>query len=310
MNAIFFLKRTYALWSEDRAPRVAAALTYYLLLSMAPLLVVLVGVLGRYLGHSAVTERLYEQANAFAGPLGEEVVRQLSAAATPAGNVVSVIAGVIALLGVMRLFAELRAVFDLIWDVPPAEIPPGTLWEQAKWWIARRGRDEATSFVMVLVVGLLFVVSLLLSAALTIIASRAPSMLGMGPGVVRVLDWVILLVLVTILFAVIYRYLPRTALAWRDVLVGAAATAVLFVLGRVALGLYFGYASPGSAYGAAGSLVALLIWMNASLQLALFGAEFTYLWSHTRGSLKDQPARAAARPEVTRPEATKPSVTR
>lgn len=289
------LQRTYALWSEDAAPRVAAALTYYLLLSMSPLLVVLVGVLGRYLGQSTVTSRIYEQANAFAGPLGETVVRELTEAASPGGGVVSVLAALLALFAVMRFFSVLKGVFDAMWEVPPDEpVPQHGFWSRAKWWALHRGRQQVVPFAMVLVIGALFVVSLVASAVLGYFARQVPPVLGVGPGVARTADALVSLLLVTALFAVMYRYLPRVKLAWRDVLVGATATAVLFVLGRIALGLYFGYASPGSAYGAAGSLVALLVWVNASIQLALFGAEFTYLWSHTRGSLKDTHARPAA----------------
>lgn len=286
--------RTYALWREDNAPHVAAALTYYVLLSTAPLLVVLVGILGGYLGRSAVIDQINVQAATFAGVLGERVVAELVKAAAPAagGRAISAVAAILAFAGAMRVFGELRTAFNRMWDVPPDEPPPGArFWERAKWWASQQGRQKLKAFAMVLVVGALFVTSLVVSAAVNVIADAVPPILPVGPDLIRLLDPLLSIVLVTVLFAVVYRYLPGTRIAWRDVLLGAAATAALFVLGRLTLGLYFTYASPGSAYGAAGSLVALLVWVNLSIQLALFGAEFTYLWAHEKGSRRDEPTR-------------------
>lgn len=292
-----FLKRTYELWREDNAPHIAAALTYYILLSTAPLLAVLVGVLGEYLGRSLVADQIISQANALAGPLGEDVIRELIRTAAPAasGRAISVVAGVLAVLGAMRVFGELRTAFNNMWEVPPDETPEGDIWAQVRWWVSQQGREKLKAFAMLAVVGLLFVASLLASAAFSVLANVVPPLFAIGPGVIRVLDSAVSILLVTALFAIVYRYLPRTRIAWRDVIVGAAATAVLFVLGRLGLGLYFTYATPGSAYGAAGSLVALLLWANLSIQLALFGAEFTYLWAHERGSKQDEPTRRPAR---------------
>lgn len=292
-RAFEMLARTYALWREDNAPHVAAALTYYVLLSTAPLLVVLVGILGGYLGRSTVTRQIVLQAGTFAGDLGARAVRELIAAAAPSSGrgAISAVAILLALAGSMRVFGELRTMFMRMWEVPPEEPPPGPLWERAKWWLSRQGRHKLTAFAMVLVVGTLLGTSLAASAVLGLLAEAVPPVLPVGPQLVRVLDPIVSVLLLAALFAVAYRYLPGTRVAWRDVLVGALATAALFVLGRIALGTYFTYAAPGSAYGAAGSLVALLVWVNFSIQIALFGAEFTYLWAHEKGSRRHEPTR-------------------
>lgn len=296
-EALRLIKQTYRLWRDDDAPHVAAALTYYLLLSVAPLLVVLVGALGSYLGRHAVVSRLLTQANTLAGPLGERVVRELIAAAAPSagGRALSIVAVAVAVLGVMRLFGQLRAIFDSMWDVPAPVAPVGTLAVKARWWLAERARADLAAFAMVLAVGVLFAASLAASAVVGYLAGAAPSVLPASPAVVRLIDSTLSILLLAALFAVVYRYLPETRIAWRDVLAGAIVTSALFVLGRIALGVYFTYASPGSAYGAAGSLVALLVWVDFSAQLALFGAEFTYLWAHEHGSKRDEPARKPPR---------------
>lgn len=288
------IRRTYELWREDNAPHVAAALTYYVLLSAAPLLVVLVAVLGAYLGRSAVTDQILSQAATFAGVLGERVISALITTAAPSasGGAVSAVASVLALLGAMRVFGELSTAFNRMWDAPPDEPPRDVdFWTRVRWWLSRQGRQRLRAFVMVLVVGVLLVASLVASASLRFLADRVPPVLPVGPTVVRLLDPLVSVLLLAVLFAVVYRYVPATRIAWRDVLVGAGATAVLFVFGRLVLGLYFTYAAPGSAYGAAGSAVALLVWVNLSIQIALFGAEFTYLWAHEKGSRTAEPVR-------------------
>lgn len=294
VTASQLMKRTFGLWREDNAPHVAAALTYYVLLSTAPLLVVLVGVLGSLLGTSAVIDQIMLRAATFAGALGERVISELIRAASPQadGRTISVVAAMLAFAGAMRVFGELRRAFNRMWEVPADEPPPSSgLWERVRWWLSQQGRQKLKAFAMVLVVGALLVISLVVSATVNIVAEAVPPVLPVGPEAVRLLDPIISVALVTVLIAVIYRYLPGTRIAWRDVLLGAAFTAALFVGGRLALGVYFAFASPGSAYGAAGSLVALLVWVNLSIQIALFGAEFTYVWAHEKGSRKDEPTR-------------------
>lgn len=286
-TALDLLRRTYEKWRVDGAPQIAAALTYYVFLSLAPLLVVLVGLLGRYLGRSAVTDRVYGQAFALAGPLGEQMARELVAASRPStlGVVASVAAALIALSGAMQMFRQLRVAFDRIWGIPVEEAPAGGAWIQIKWTLSALGRHNLAAFIMVLAVSGLLVASLALSSLLALLARQVGTALHIGLPSLRVFESGLTVVLLTVLFAIIYRYLPRASIGWKDVWVGASMTAALFMLGRILLGLYFTYASPGSAYGAAGSVVALLVWVNISLQLVLFGAEFTHVWTYSHGSL-------------------------
>lgn len=284
--ALELLRRTYEKWRVDGAPQIAAALTYYAFLSLAPLLVLLVGIPGSYLGATTVTERVYEQAYALAGPLGEQMVRELVAASQPSTMSVaaSVLAVLIAFWGAMQMFRQLRIAFDRMWDIAPDVVPVGGVWVQLRWTLSALGRHNLAAFLMVLAVGGLLVVSLLLSSAVGVAARWIAPILGVGLPSLNVFETALSMGLVTVLFAVVYRYLPRVSVGWRDVWVGAVMTAALFMLGRILLGVYFTHVSIGSAYGAAGSAVALLIWADVSLQLVLFGAEFTNVWAHTYGT--------------------------
>lgn len=280
------LDKTYQRWRTDGAPQIAAALTYYAFLSLAPILVVLVAVLGRWLGQAAVAEQIFAQANAVGGAMGEQLARDLISAA--GSSTMSIAAPTIALLiafsGAMQLFRQLRVAFDRMWDIPPEEPPEGGFWVQAKWGLSALGKHNLAAFMIVLAVGGLLVVSLVLSSAIGVAADWIAPMLGMDTPSLSLFETLLSALLVTLLFAIIYRYLPRTSIAWRDVWVGATMTSALFLLGRVLLGVYFTYASPGSLYGAVGSVVAVLIWVNVSMQLVLFGAEFTHVWTDTHGS--------------------------
>jgi membrane protein len=199
--------------------------------------------------------------------------------------VASVVALLIALFGSMRLFAQLRIAFDRMWNIPRAEAPIGIdVWTSVKWGLSSFGRDNLAAFLMVIAVGALLVASLALSSALTLAGGAIAPRLRIDASWLHVAEYALSVGLITVLFALVYRVLPRTPVGWKDVWVGAMITALLFTLGRALLGVYFSHASPGSAYGAAGSVVAFLIWANMSLQLMLFGAEFTHVWTYTHGS--------------------------
>jgi len=280
------LSRTFGKWSADRAPQIAAALTYYVLLSVAPLLILLTGVAGRLLDQALVAEQIYDQAYALAGTLGEELARELVSAAQPdaLGDVGSVVALAISFFAATQVFRQLRIAFDRMWDIPAEETPTGGAWEHAKQSLSALGKSNLAAFMILLACGGLLVASLVLSSVIAVAAQWIAPVLEVAPSTLRAIETVFSMALVTVLFAVVYRYLPRASVGWGDVWVGAIATSVLFMLGRVLLGVYFSYASPGSAYGAAGSVVALLIWTNLSLQLLLVGAEFTHAWAYTLGS--------------------------
>ncbi len=282
------LRRTYDKWRADGAPQIAAALSYYLLLSLAPAVLVLLSVLGHYLGRAQVTAQVLEQTRTLTGPVGEEAVKALIIVAERAtlSTVVSVAAGVIALLGAMRVFGQLRIVFDRIWSIGPTEPESRNTdaWEQFKRMIRGLATHNLAAFLMVLAASALLVLSVALSGFLAIGAEWVAPVIDVGVPVLVVAEWILSLTMITLLFAIMYRILPRTPVDWRDVWVGAGMTAALFMLGRALLGAYFSRVDPGLAYGSAGSLVALLVWMNVSAQLFLFGAEFTHVWSRTRHS--------------------------
>jgi membrane protein len=274
------LSRTYDEWRADGAPQIAAALTYYVFLSLAPMLVLVVGVLGRYLGKSTVAAQVLERAHDVAGPVGQIVVRELIATSQPTalGGIAAAVALAIAIVGSMRVFGQLRVAFDRMWGIARPEVPTG-LWQQLRSGLTSLGRDNLASFLMVLLIGSLLVALTVISTVLAAAANRLAPLVDVAPLVFRGIEGLASMGLVTVLFALTYRIVPRAPVAWRDVWAGAIMTAALFTLGRALLGVYFTYASPGSAYGAAGSIVALLIWVNLSLQVVLFGAEFTHVWA-------------------------------
>jgi membrane protein len=284
------LRRTVAKWRADRAPDMAAALTYYILLSLAPMLVLLVGVLGRYVGRASVSATLYERAYAVAGSYGEQLARDLVAATQPStlGTAASLLALVIAIWGAMRMFRQMRLAFDRMWHIPQEEPPGAGVWARARWTLSVFGGDNLAAFLMVLAVAGLLLASAVMSSLMSTAAQLFAPLFQVGDPAMAVAESVLSAALITLLFALIYRYLPRTSVGWRDVWVGAGLTAALFILGRTLLATYFTYASPGSAYGAAGSVLAFLLWVNYSVQIVLFGAEFTWVWAHTRGSLSER----------------------
>lgn len=288
-TAYELLSRTYEEWRADGGPHLAAAMSYYIFLSLSPMLVVIVGVLGRFLGQSTVTEEITAQARVIAGPLGEQIVSELVFTTQPTtfGTTASVIALLVALFGATRVFAQLRTAFDRMWKIPPAQTTANGFKAQAREALQTAAIHNLASFVMVLVVGLLLVASHLLSAVTAFGVRWIAPALDLGNTVVRLAESGTSLVIMTVLFAVIYRFLPRTSVAWRDVWIGALMTSALFMVGRILLEIYFKQASVGSAYGAAGSVVALLVWMYFSSQLVLFGAEFTHVWAQTRGSRRE-----------------------
>ncbi len=295
-KAFDLLRRTFEKWRADRANEIAAALTYYALMSLAPMLVLLVGVLGRYMGRAAVSEELYARAYTVAGSLGEQLARDLVAATQPSAlsTAGSLVALAIALWGSMRMFRELRRAFDRMWDIEPDEPPDGTLWDRARWSLSVLGRHNLAAFLMVIAVAVLLLASAVMSGVISTASQRLAPYLRVSESAITATESVLSAVLITVLFALVYRYLPRTSVGWRDVWVGSAMTAALFIVGRAALATYFTYASPGSVYGAAGSVIAFLLWVNYSLQLVLFGAEFTHVWTFTYGSRADRELPEAA----------------
>lgn len=270
------LKATVADWQEDKASRLAAALAYYTVFSLAPLLVIVIAIAGLVFGPEAARGQIESQLQGLLGPDGAEAVQTMIASADKptTGIVASIINIAILLFGASGVFAQLQDALNTVWEVAPK---PGQ-------GLISAIRSRFLSFSMVLGIGFLLLVSLVLSAGLAAVGSYASQLLPGFGFLWQLLNFAISFGVITLLFAMIYKILPDAQVAWGDVWIGSAITALLFTIGKAAIGLYLGNASVGSAYGAAGSLVVLLIWVYYSAQILFFGAEFTQVYASKYGS--------------------------
>ena len=270
------LKETATGWDDDNVARLAASLAYYTLLSVAPLIILAVAVAGLAFGEQAARQHIGGELAAVVGSGAAGAIQSIAAnAKAPGTGVFSIVVGVIVLLfGASGVFGELQSALNTVWDVAPK---PG----RGIWGIVK---DRFFSFTLVVGVAFLLLVSLVISAALTWVGQVFESSLPGGALLWQGLNFGVSLAVVTALFALMFKTLPDVYIKWRDVWVGAAATAGLFVLGKFLLGLYLGSAGVSSAYGAAGSIVALVIWVYYSAQVLLVGAEFTEVYARLYGS--------------------------
>ncbi len=270
------LKETFAEWTEDKVSRLAAALAYFTIFSIAPLLIIAISVAAIFFGEEAARGQIVGQIQGLMGQEGASAIESMIANANQMeGGVISTIIGIVILLfGASGVFGQLQDALNTIWEVAPR---PGQ-------GVMTFLRSRFLSFGMVLVIAFLLLVSLVISAAIVGVSSYmtevAPAMGVLWEGI----NFLVSFGVITLLFALIYRVLPDVRIAWGDVWIGAAVTALLFTIGRTLIGLYLGNAAVGSAYGAAGSLVVLLIWIFYSAQILLFGAEFTQVYARRYGS--------------------------
>jgi membrane protein len=269
-------------WWNDNCLRLAASLAYYTALSLAPLVLLIVGVIGLVLDRQQVGSQLSAQLEGLIGPAGRELVTSILAATSPQGGTLATLIGLGTLLiGATAVFGELQATLNLIWEVRPA--PTHGVW--AGIWAVLR--ERLFSLALVLALAFLLLVSLVISAAL---AGAAAWLQGPEQALLsRLLELAVSLLVLTFVFALLYMYVPDAEIGWRDVWLGGLITAVLFTLGKTAIGFYLGQASVGSAYGAAGSLVVLLVWVYYSALIMFFGAEFTHAWATRQGEVTPQP---------------------
>lgn len=263
-------------WIEDRCASLGAALAYYTLFSMAPLLLIVVSVAGLMFGAEAARGEVSAQLQGLMGPTGAAAVEGLLASVNwPAGGAIATLTGVVLMLiGATTVFAELQSTLDHIWQAP-AQTSSGL-------WALLRAR--VLSFGLILAVGFLLMVALLIGAALSAVETWWGPRLAGWHALLNVVSAALDFGLVTLLFALIYKLMPRARIAWSDVWVGAVVTTALFGVGRHLIGLYIGHGAVGSGFGAAGSLVAVLVWVYYSAQIFLFGAEFTWVVAHRVGS--------------------------
>jgi membrane protein len=271
-------KETVTRWTEDKASALAAALAYYALFSLAPLVLIAVAVAGLVFGHQAAEGQLYTQLAGLIGDAGGKAVQSIVANMhQQGGGVVATIVGIATLLfGASGVFVQLQDSMNTIWKAKP----PTTNG------IVEFLRVRLVSFSMVLGIGFLLLVSLVLSAILAAVGDYLGMFLPGGAAVGQALNATVSLVVVTALFAMIYKLLPDTPVAWKDVWVGALLTSFLFTVGKFAIGFYLGKASVASSYGAAGSVVILLLWVYYSSLILYLGAEFTHVYSMRHGSRK------------------------
>ncbi len=270
------LKETVSEWSEDRVPRLGAALAYYTGFSLAPLLLIMISIAGLVFGREAVQGQIVEQLRGLVGNEGAEAIQGMmqSAARPRTGAFAAAISVATLLFGASGVFGALQDSLNTIWEVTPK---PG------------RGvlgliKDRFISFTMVLGMGFLLLVALFVSAALVALGTFLGGILPAPEFVLQAINLVVSFAVITLLFAMIYKVLPDVEIRWGDVWIGAAFTALLFILGKFALGLYLGKSSMSSAYGAAGSLIVVLLWVYYSAQILFFGAEFTQVYANRFGS--------------------------
>jgi membrane protein len=266
------LKETYDEWSEDKAPRLGAALAYYTVFSLSPLLILVIGIAGLVFEEQAargqIAARLEETVGEPAASAIEELLK--NAQTTGGFSLAAVLGFAILFFGATGLFVQLQDALNTIWKVAPK--PGRPIWGML--------RDRLLSFVLVLGSAFLVLILLVVSAALAALSRvLRPDALPGGTYWWQVINGLISFGSCTLLFAMIYKILPDVHIAWRDVWVGAAVTALLFVAGKYLLALYLGQSSTTSAFGAAGSLVVILLWVYYSAQIFLFGAEFTRVYA-------------------------------
>jgi membrane protein len=264
---------------EDDCPTQAAALSYYTIFSLPPLLVLILMILGALVDPQDIRGQLETQMGSLMGPTATEQIRTILQQAHQPGSgalLPTVLSIVALMLGASGAFGQLQAALNRAWEVAPDPQQGGL-----KAFLLKR----VFSFGMILSVAFLLLVSLVLSAALSAFGGALSGMLpeGLSATLLQVVNQVVSFAVIAALFAAIFKVLPDATAAWRDVWVGAAVTAFLFVVGKFLIGFYLGRSNPGEAFGAAGSLAVMLVWIYYSSMILLFGAEFTQAWAEARG---------------------------
>ena len=272
------LKCTVTEWFEHRGSSMGAALAFYTLFSMAPVLVLVLAIAGWFYGPQAAQGELFAQLRGLVGNQGAQAIQLILAGARnkEEGRLATLAAGALLVFGATTVFAELKASLDAIWQVPP--LTKGSAWDVV--------RTRLLSFGMVLVLAFLLMVSLVVSAALTLLEKFWSSYWAEAGVVLTGLNAALSFIVIAALFGVIFKMLPRVKLSWHDVTIGALGTAALFSLGKYAIGAYIGNSGVASSFGAAGSLIALLLWVYYSAQIFFLGAEFARQYALQLGSLR------------------------
>ena len=270
------LKQSYTCWSEDKGARMGAALSYYAVFSMAPMLLIAIAIAGLAFGEKAAQGAILHEIQGVAGAqAGRAIQAMVEAARKPnAGILASVLSGITLLLGAAGVFGEMQDALDTIWRTQKPKTSS----------VLQFVKSRFLSWVTVFGTGFLLLISMVLSAALTAAQSYMAGVLPMSGVIMEVLELSVSLGVITLLFGMIFKVLPEAKVAWSDVWIGAAATAVMFTAGKYLIGLYIGKSVSMSVYGAAGSLVLVIAWVYYSAQILYFGAEFTKAYATQYGS--------------------------
>lgn len=289
------LKLTYQGWKEDKASRLAAALAYYTIFSLAPMLVIVIAVAGLIWQRDAVQSSVMNQIGGLVGSQGAEFVSGLlEGASNPKEGIAATLIGIITLLfGALGVFNALHDALNTIWEVKEEETKG--FWNSIKNVILSR----FLSFTMILGIGFMLLVSLVISTGISALGEWIGGLLPFQELILQIINLVISIGVITVFFALIFKVLPDAEIAWRDVWIGAFFTAILFSIGKTLIGLYLGSSAVASSFGAAGSLVLLLLWIYYSAQILFFGAEFTQVYANQLGSRIVPEGQAATTPPNT-----------
>lgn len=264
-------------WVADSAPRLGASVAFYTIFSLSPLLILVVAVASFFLNNAdTARDQLISQISTLIGDKGADVIQGMLTRhdSEKQGLLATVMAGVTLLIGSTGVFMELQAALNTVWDVK--QQPGAGIWGFI--------RHRLLSFAMVLTIGFLLLVSLALTAALSAVGKMVGSWIPSLEAVSQVLNFIASFGVIMALFALIFKFMPDVKIPWHDVWIGAAMTSLLFTIGKLGIGLYLAKSTTASAYGAAGSLVILLMWVYYSAQILFFGAELTQVYSKHRGS--------------------------
>jgi membrane protein len=295
------IKEAFKSWKDDYAPSMGAAIAYYTMFSIAPLLLIVISVAGFFFGAEVVQGQVMAQLEGLMGEQGAQAIEEMLARVNrPEEGLIGTVIGVVVLLiGATTVFAEVQGALDRIWRAPARKQGSGL-------WSLLRGR--LLSFGMILGFAFLLMVSLVLDAALAGLAKWWSPWFGAWEMLAHAVNVAVSFALFTVVFAMIYKFMPRVSIHWRDVWVGSAVTALLFAIGKFLIGLYLGRSEIGNSFGAAGSVVIVMVWVYYSAQIFLLGSEFTWVYAHEFGSRRGQPrpkADAEAAEEA-QPQASQP----
>lgn len=277
MKAILGLfQETFQEWSNDKASRLSAALAYYTIFSIAPLLIIVIAIAGAVFGEEAASGQIFAQIQGLVGEAGAKVIQEAikNASQPKQGAIASIISVVVLIFGATGLFTELQDALNTIWEVQPK---PGRA-------VKNMVRTRFLSFAMVLGIGFLLLVSLVVSGVLAALIGYFNNLIPGIDFIWQIVNFLLGFAISTVLFGLIFKVLPDVKITWSDVWIGAALTSLLFSLGRFVLGQYLGNGSFGSTYGAAGSIVVVIAWVYYAAQILFFGAEFTQVYARRYGS--------------------------